>query len=97
MYDIILIYGRPKTGKTKLGKLIATLIGAALADFDDDNETRRVLAAHLAYPTKPLVMTMMESKVVDELFPRGSPFVMMLMDMAIHMPNLKVVKDRHSG
>ncbi|KKK73608.1 hypothetical protein LCGC14_2892140 [marine sediment metagenome] len=94
MYDLVLVYGDKKTGKTKLAGLLARILGASLADFDDPDDTIRVIQAHQAYPIQPLIITMMESEVVSKVFPKGSPFIMAAVDIAIHMPHMNIVKDR---
>ena len=94
MYDLILIYGDKKTGKTKLSTLLARILNAELRDFDDPNDTIKAIEAHPIHSAQPLIVTMMESEVVSEVFPRGSPFVMAAVDIAIHMPHMNIVKDR---
>ena len=94
MYDLILIYGEKRTGKTKLAGLLARITGAVISDSDDPATTIKVVEAHTAYPIQPLIVTMMESEVVSQTFPKGSPFIMTAVDMAIHMPSMNIVKDR---
>ena len=93
-YSITLIYGEPRTGKTRLARLLATLTDAVLADLDSPGDTVKAVIAHLAYPIKHLIITMQESKVVSKTFPKGSPFIMSSVDIAIHMPNLNITWNR---
>lgn len=92
--NIILIYGKPKTGKTRLARLLATLTNATLVDLDSPDDTMKAVIAYVAYPTKPLIITMQESKVVDKTFPKGSPFIMSSVDIAIQMPRAIITWNR---
>ncbi len=94
MFNLLVIYGGMKTGKTKLGKLTAFMSGAVLAD--DCEDPNGVLMAHLAVSTGPLVITIMEpkdGKVYN--MPYGSSKVMAVADIIIRMPHMTIVKDRH--
>ena len=83
-----------KTGKTKLGKLIAFLTGAVLAD--DCEDPNGVVAAHMMSSLKPLVITIMEPKSSkDYPIPYGPSRVQALADIVIRMPHMTIVKDRY--
>ena len=94
MYDAIIIYGRAKTGKTRLGRLIARLTGAVLAD--DCHDPIGILAAHKAFPVGPIVITVMEAKSGSDYLtsPAGTSLVVAAADLVIRMPNLSITKDR---
>ncbi|KKM96194.1 hypothetical protein LCGC14_1180620 [marine sediment metagenome] len=94
MYNIIIIYGQSKTGKTRLAKLVANLTGAVLAD--DSHGPGDALAAHLAFPLKPLVLTVGVAKSDTETL-YGSSWIASAADIIIHMPSLSVMKDRYNG
>lgn len=90
-YNIILIHGRQKTGKTKLARLLATLIDAVLLDKQVNMD--QALIAHLAFPLKPLVFVTTEKKP-PKAYTKGSSLEMLIPDISIHTPDLSTI-DRY--
>ena len=94
MFKLMIICGGKKTGKTKLGKLAAFMSGAVLAD--DCEDPNGVLMAHLAMPTGPLVMVIMETKDKEDWpVPLGHSMIQAAADIIIRMPHMTILKDRH--
>ncbi|KKK90870.1 hypothetical protein LCGC14_2718640 [marine sediment metagenome] len=94
MFNLMVICGGMKTGKTKLGKLTAFLSGAVLAD--DCEDPNGVLMAHMAASTGPLVMIVMEPKDKEDWpVPLGHSMIQAAADIIIRMPHMTIVKDRY--
>ena len=91
---IILIVGRPKTGKTKLGKILTGLLKARLIDSDDPEEADKVLAQYPhAVTSEVIVVTVPVYKSQEHQFYGGSHKAA-IADLIIEMPSMKVIKDR---
>ena len=92
MFSLIVICGGTKTGKTKLGKLIAFLSGAVLAD-EDGQDPHEVLVKHLEISSGPLVITIMEPKGLEGW--HLPAIVEAAADIVIRMPHMTIIKDRY--
>ena len=92
MFNLLVICGGMKTGKTKLGKLAAFMSGAVLAD-EDGQDPQEVLAAHLAISSGPLIITIMEPKGLEGWHP--PTIVEAAADIVIRMPHMTILKDRY--